>query len=357
MTGHDRTTIERGELDEPPLPESISLRDVGAAIAICTPEGFVVGATAHARALLQRAGVDCEDLPVVLPPGLVAALTATPEGQSNEWRPPAGNLCLGWARYRAGAGLVMLLMREITEMQHELSRRLQQQRLQAIGTIVAGIAHDIRTPLACVVFTARVLQSRLADLTPEERAQSLDTIVDAATRMRETIAGLLDYARLGPPTVSRTRLDEVVSRVCSLLRPLLRDAGHDVATRVAPGISVQGNPLVVEQILVNLVHNATEAANAPLLVQIAASQRDDDVVVDVRDDGPGIPANVRPHVFKPFFTTRADGTGLGLTMAQEAARELGGDLSLLDSDAGAHFQLRLRRASPESAHPALEAPL
>src|SRR5690606_22563337 len=107
------------------------------------------------------------------------------------------------------------------EMQHELSRRLQQQRLQAIGTIVAGIAHDIRTPLACVVFTARVLRSRLAELTQEEKAESLDTIVDAASRMHETIAGLLDYARLGPPTTSRTRLDEVVARVCSLLRPLL----------------------------------------------------------------------------------------------------------------------------------------
>src|SRR5690606_3442005 len=103
-------------------------------------------------------------------------------------------------------------------------------------------------------------------------------------------------------------------------------------------------------------HNATEAACAPLLVRIAATSRRDLVIVDVVDDGPGIPASVRPHVFKPFFTTRVDGTGLGLTMAQEAARELGGDLKLLESEAGAHFQLRLRRPVSESRGPTPEEP-
>jgi len=108
------------------------------------------------------------------------------------------------------------------------------------------------------------------------------------------------------------------------------------------------NPIVVEQILVNLVLNALESDPAPREVSIDITSRDGLCCVVVEDDGPGIADSLRETVFEPFFTTKTQGTGIGLTSAREAARELGGDLSLEPSGSGARFCLWLPPAPRDS---------
>ncbi|MFO0571423.1 MAG: ATP-binding protein [Polyangiaceae bacterium] len=109
---------------------------------------------------------------------------------------------------------------------------------------------------------------------------------------------------------------------------------------------------MVEQMLVNLVMNAAEASSRPQRIDLVAvpdRERGSIVRVRVTDAGPGVPEELRDRVFEPFFTTKPKGTGIGLTTAREAARDLGGDLVLEDSDRGACFAVLLPMASRGNA--------
>lgn len=325
--------------------DTLPLAELGCPLAVCSLEGELLAATASARALLMDAGMPCDSMPCRLPATLWEALNATPVGQSTDWRPhPAGDRCLGFTRYHYGPQHAVLLMREITEAQVELRRRLQQQRLEAIGRLVAGIAHDLRAPLSSIVFGASVLAQRCDQMDQDQIREKLEQIGAAAARQQQTIAGLLDFARLGPPVKANLSLEHTLGRVAALLRPTLREGEHEVRVTVDPGADcVFGNPLVIEQILVNLIMNSVEAKDGPVTVDLEGQCDPTECVtrVHIRDDGPGIPEEIRARVFEPFFTTKRDGTGLGLVTAREAAVDMGGDLLLADAGRGAHFMLVL----------------
>jgi signal transduction histidine kinase len=335
------------------LLRELAVDRVGCPLAICSFEGMLVAASPSARALLAHAGIDCTDPPCELPSSLWEALSHTPFGQSTDWRPTVQDeRCLGFTRYRYGDEYLLLLMREITAAQNELRRRLQQQRLEAIGRLVAGIAHDLRAPLSSIVFGASVLSQRHAEMSGDQIRERLEQIVAAANRQQATIAGLLDFARLGPPIDVELSLHETFTRVAAFLRPTLRDRDGRLVINVHESAQhVRGNPLVIEQILVNLILNALEAAEGRVTVELrsAAGIAGNSVDVHVTDDGPGIPAQLAGRIFEPFFTTKQNGTGLGLVTAREAAEAQGGQLALAPSERGAHFILSLRAAQQSAA--------
>ena len=314
-------------------------------MALCDGEGHIVATTPTARALLKSAGIDCEGTSCPLPESLWPPLTRTPVGQSIEWRPSQNpERCIGFTRHRYGNDLFALLMRELTDSQLELRRRLQVQRLEAIGRLVAGIAHDLRAPLSSIVFGASVLVDRSDDMPREQIREKLEQISAAARRQQETIARLLDFARLGPPARADLSLQRTFSRVSALLRPTLREGNHQVI--VDPDTSadmVHGNPIEIEQILINLILNSIESREQSVTVRLRAALHDPPslIAVHVEDDGPGIPSELRSRLFDPFFTTKTHGTGLGLVNSREAAVSLGGNLVHVPSESGAHFVLLL----------------
>ncbi|MDH5676196.1 MAG: HAMP domain-containing histidine kinase [Myxococcales bacterium] len=320
----------------------LELEAVGFPMVVCDAGGRIMAATPEARTLMGEVGARCDGLPCAMPESLWQALSSTPIGQSTDYRPETDSeRCIGFTRYRYGRDWQLLLMREITDVQVELRRRLQQQRLEAIGRLVAGIAHDLRAPLSSIVFGASVLAQRCDEMSREQIKEKLGQINAAAARQQQTIAGLLDFARLGPPVKVDLSLRHTLSRVAALLRPTLRDGGHQIIVQVDEDAdAVHGNPLVIEQILVNLIINATEAAEGACRIQLHGECAAANTVhVHVRDDGPGIPEQLRARIFDPFFTTKREGTGLGLMTAREAAINLGGNLELSPgtSDGGAHF--------------------
>ncbi len=324
-------------------------------MALMSLGGTLVYATPSANALLARlhAATAGEAAPqheeaAGLPPELWSELATTPMGQALEWHPPDSTLYLGCTRYHVGDSHVLVLMREITERKLVLAQRLHEQRLEATGRLVATIAHDLRAPLASIVFSADMLAGRSAILGDDAARESLQDVRAAAGRLQRTIDGLLDFARLGPPVSVDVALADIFERLAGLLRPMLREGGHHLLTEVAPDAAwTRGNPLILEQVFVNLVINAVEAAPGAALIHIASRPENAGRLrVEVRDDGPGIPPALRERIFTPFFTTKARGTGLGLTLAREAAHALGGDLTLAPSDAGACFVLRLPTGQP-----------
>jgi signal transduction histidine kinase len=123
---------------------------------------------------------------------------------------------------------------------------------------------------------------------------------------------------------------------------MYREKGHELRSQITPpSLTVRGNSILIDQIIVNLLVNAAEASTGPIHVLLECSRAVPSdpprVRVSVADDGPGVPPSLRDSIFHPFFTTHSDGSGLGLTTAREAAREMGGDLVLETSERGARF--------------------
>ncbi|HMJ13793.1 MAG TPA: HAMP domain-containing sensor histidine kinase [Polyangiaceae bacterium] len=338
---------------------AFSLSEVGAPMAACNPSGEVIGISPNARAVLEGVGIDAERIPFALPPTLWAELSEAPEGRAIEWRAMAQecDALLGCSRYACGPEHYIVLMKEVSAKRRELSRRLHQQRLESTGRLVASIAHDVRTALASILYNADFLSSSAHELPAVEIADTASAIHTASRRLEGICAGLLGFAKLGPKVVDEVSLQDVVARVCSLVRPMYRERAHELRSRVAsPSLRVCGNAILIDQILVNLLVNAAESSSQPIRVLLECSPDSDEsaerprmVRISVTDDGPGVPEAVRDSIFHPFFTTHADGSGLGLTTAREAARDMGGDLILEPTERGASFVALLLRGEPRSS--------
>lgn len=333
---------------------SLQLADLGCPIAVCSLTGRLAGMSPSARIMLKRAHVSCDSGTPELPRRLWHDLISTPLGQSIDWRPVDDpELCIGVSRYRMEDQWFILLMREISDSKETMVRRMQQQRLEAIGRLIAGIAHDLRAPLASIVFSVSVLSDRCAQLTHQQLRDKLAQIGQAAERQQATIAGLLDFAKIGPPVKVQLSVEETFNRVAALLRPKLREHAIQVSLQVDPDSEhAYGNPLTIEQILVNLVLNAAEVPQTATISLVSSRNASypDHVDIHVIDDGPGIPIDLQERIFDPFFTTKKEGTGIGLTTAREAALGLGGDLTTKSTDAGAHFILRVPAAASHEEH-------
>src|SRR5690349_6015977 len=183
----------------------------------------------------------------MLPPTLWRELGRTPLGEAIEWRPPGSGAfgILGFSMYRLGESHRMLQMREISLKHLELSRRLHQQRLEAIGRVVAMVTHDLRAPLTSIVFNVDLLSTHPERFVGPALTNLATELRSASDRLRWTVDGLLDFARLGPPLSLEVDLAEVLGRVSGLTRPMLRDGSHRLVTHVAKGAErVRGNALV-----------------------------------------------------------------------------------------------------------------
>ncbi|HTU57184.1 MAG TPA: ATP-binding protein, partial [Polyangiales bacterium] len=308
--------------------EMLALSAIEAPIALCSSSGQLEAATPAALVLLQRLGV--LDLPPApLPTDLWRLLTRAEAGEAVEWRPPrAKRNLLGCTRYDVSDRGSLLLMREVSEKHLAFSRRLHRQRLESTGRLVASIAHDIRSSVASIVYSADFLSVSGGSITEQSLRDTVREISDASKRLRLTVDGLLDYARLGPSVAVPVSLREVLGRSQGLLRSLYREGMHRLRLELAPDAEwASGNPIAIEQVFVNLLLNAAESSSEPRQVVVSSTlsaapdarhgAERTHVCVRVCDDGPGIPEALRESVFDPFFTTKPNGTGIGLTSARE----------------------------------------
>jgi signal transduction histidine kinase len=349
------------------IAHGLHLDDIGAPFAVLDGAARVLEATPSAAALIARFQLATE-LPASLPVDLARELANTPFGVPIMWRPRTEQgAVLGCTRYPLGEDRRLLLMREITEQQRVLSERMHRQRLEEIGRLAAMMAHDLRSPLSSIVYNVDLLQTRAGELASASARELLHDTRIAADQMRRTIAGLLDFVRLGPPVTTTHSLREIVDRVSSLLRPVFRTGSHELRTELHDEhVRVRGNQLTLDQIFVNLLVNATDTCARPVHVLITSQPAtaappgqgqgprlpfDELIVIQVSDDGPGIPAELAASVFDPFVTSKENGTGLGLTIAREAAQSLGGQLVLEGTTVGCVMAVVLPVARPEEPTP------
>ena len=234
--------------------------------------------------------------------------------------------------------------RELSDMQHDLMSMLHQKsRLAALGLAVAKINHDLRNLLA----SAQLLSDQLISV-PDPHVQRLaPKLVRSLERAIAFCQSTLSYGRSREPTPARRMflLDPVVTEVREMAG-LAQDGSISWVSTIEPGMSVDADPEQMFRILLNLVRNAAQALeshdSASHQIRVNAWREGAVAILEVSDNGPGVPEKARERLFQAFQTTsRAGGSGLGLAIAAEFVRAHGGDIRLVDSSHGATFRIEL----------------
>ncbi|MBX3603957.1 MAG: PAS domain S-box protein [Piscinibacter sp.] len=239
------------------------------------------------------------------------------------------------------------------EQQREALR--QSEKLGAMGSLLAGVAHELNNPLAIVMGRASLLEEKCVDA-PALRADA-QRIREAAERCGRIVRTFLNMARQKPPERRSVQLNDLARAATEMLAYTFRSHGVELQVELAADLpEVRADADQIGQVVLNLLVNAQQAlaaqepqAGAERRVRVSTGvearrdNREPRVWLRVADSGPGIAAALREKIFEPFFTTKPEGlgTGLGLAVSRSLVREHGGELGLESSQGGAVFRLSL----------------
>jgi two-component system NtrC family sensor kinase len=235
---------------------------------------------------------------------------------------------------------VEAILRDVTERQklqdqardvyHQLS---QAEKLASLGQTMSGVAHELNNPLATILACAERLAGRRLD---EQTRRDIDVIHNAAERAARIVRNLQTFARKRHTTRTMVDVNQVVRETLALRAYEQRAANVVILEALAAGLPpVFADPHQIQQVLLNLIINAEQAmlgthGRGLLILRSWHGPERDAVVLEVNDDGPGVPEDMQPKIFDPFFTTKAvgKGTGLGLSVAYAIAQEHGGRITV-----------------------------
>jgi PAS domain S-box-containing protein len=281
-----------------------------------------------------------------------------------------------WRTNVGGTGYYTASLVDVTErfnaaqqIERQRDALRQSEKLTAMGSLLAGVAHELNNPLAIVMGRASLLEEKCDD--PNLRAD-VQRIREAAERCGRIVRTFLNMARSKPPTRESVSLNDLTRAAAEMLSYSYRSHGVEMKLHLAdelPSVKADGDQ--IGQIVLNLLVNAQQAlaggagdaggerrVHLETGVEARRENREPRVWLRVSDNGPGVPPELRDKLFEPFFTTKPEGigTGLGLAVSRSLARDHGGDLTLepTSQQGGATFRLNL----PISGEPVQEsAPL
>ncbi len=224
---------------------------------------------------------------------------------------------------------------------------VQAGKLAVLGQMAAGISHELNQPLAALRTFADNAVALLAKGRQAEAAENLATIGDLVERAGRIVRQLKTFARKGPAEMAPVGVAAVIDHALLIVESRRRELGAAIAVAGCPaGLAVSAEPVRLEQVLVNLLRNGLDAMAgqpAPRL-EVAAASLGERVEIAIRDHGPGLPPEVLPHLFEPFYTTKPVGEGLGLGLAISLAivEGFGGRLEARNrAEGGAEFAIIL----------------
>lgn len=245
------------------------------------------------------------------------------------------------------AGAFNRMMDELEEAQKKGAMRQIQlahtEKMAAVGTLAAGVAHEVNNPLAGILACIENLEATRDD--PEMAQRYMGLIRDGLLRIERTIQNLLDFSRAREMTLEMTSINHNVRHVLEMTSFQIKRQG--VETKLAlstEDLIVPADHFQMEQLFLNLILNAVQAMPDGGILQISTGVEDGFLVAEVADNGKGIPPEIRKRIFDPFFTTRevGEGTGLGLTVSDTIVRAHGGSIEVeSEENHGTVFRIRL----------------
>src|SRR3954463_867797 len=230
------------------------------------------------------------------------------------------------------------------DLYHQL---LQAEKLAALGQTISGVAHELNNPLATILTWAERLSQRPVD---DQTKRGLETILSESERAAKIVRNLLTFARKRHTTRAMVDVNQIVRETLALRSYEQTLANINIIEALAAGLPLAfADPHQFQQVLLNLIINAEQAmlganGRGTLILRSWHDIDTDAVILEVNDDGPGVPEDVQPRIFDPFFTTKevGKGTGLGLTVAYAIIQEHGGRIAVQsEPGCGASFFVSL----------------
>ncbi len=226
------------------------------------------------------------------------------------------------------------LVYDLTEMKRLESNARAAERLSELGTLAAGVAHEIRNPLNSIAIAAQRLQLEFAPAgNADEYRAFLQTIREEIERLNAIIKDFLALARGGQLAKVLVELKPYLNEIVSLARLESEKSGIAINIDIEPGLGAEIDKNEMKKVFVNLIQNALQAIAGDGDITIKAHKvPKGQVQIDVQNSGPPIPVENRNRIFQPYFTTRPDGTGLGLAICRRIIADHGGTMELLESE-------------------------
>lgn len=311
-----------------------------------------------ARATFARYGIGSGVTVPLLKNGLLVGFFTVQNIGPREWKPEDVDVVRdvaerGWTAWnRAKAE---------TALARSRADLAQSEKLTALGSLLAGVSHELNNPLSIIVAQSVMMERQTEDTALAVRAEKIRKAADRCARIVQTF---LAMARQKAPEREAITLNEIVGAALDMSEYGLRAAGVSVVrdlTDAPTALSADGDQL--HQVVMNLITNALQAMedlSGPKVLTLSTRREGEAVVLEVSDTGPGVPADLRARIFEPFFTTKpqGEGTGVGLSFSHGIVAAHGGSLELDASEqGGALFRVRLEAADParRTAGPRAEA--
>jgi len=281
----------------------------------------------------------------------VLLVTLSPDPSSSRAIEAVSLLCLGLAvgwmgeRDRRQKRHYQKLAEQLSSVYEKVQANFEgmkrAERLSALGQLSAGLAHEIRNPLASISGSAAILR-RNQNLDAKQ-TKCIDIIASECQRLNSLLTNFLNFARPRPPRFRTVELEPVLDNALALAGHGVRGKTVHFAKHIEPGpLRVDCDPEQLEQVLLNLMINAIEASPDGDTVELSAVNDDRRITVRVIDHGHGVDSAHVDRLFDPFFTTKEHGTGLGLPVAHQIMRQMGGSLlAQRNSDQGMTFSVIL----------------
>ncbi len=246
------------------------------------------------------------------------------------------------------------VFRDVTEKARAAEEMLKVQKLESLGILAGGVAHEIRNPLSAVNISISSIEhvcrdSHGLETDGKEKVRLIiEQMKSAAAKMGVVVQRVMDFSKPTPSRMATVNLNDAVEEAIRLSLSTLRTRGIALVRDLSPDLpACRADLRLVEQVLVNLITNAYQAmekAQGTRTLEIATGIEDGRIVIRVADSGPGVPPAIRERIFDPFFTTRKDGSGIGLSFSQRIVAEHGGTLDVGSSRwGGAEFRIAIPR--------------
>ncbi len=244
----------------------------------------------------------------------------------------------------------VLQLRDVTNQVLVEDRMRRMERYLGLGSLAAGLHHEIKNPLAALSLHAQLLEEELNVSAPtDEVRRMLNVIKTEMQRVGGVLEGFRDFASVERLNISPVDIRELLRQQSELISPQAKKQAVEVQCLCPDGLlnEIDGDQGRLEQVLLNVLINALEAMPNGGRLLLTAESDSDSLVIKVADTGTGIPSDLRDKILDPYFTTKSKGTGLGLALCDKILRQHGGSLDFDTAESGTTCRITLPMTQPE----------